>query len=126
MPEPPQTEATDKRLFEVTISRKYTDEWRARWPSQTDYETTGPRWATSPEEIRAAFDAQPVSDYWRARYTDSLTAVVEVSPEETAERRERAARHPERCCDLAVLRHCVCRVSFACPLHGAHCHGSHD
>ena len=30
------------------------------------------------------------------------------------------------CCPLAEHRSCVCIESFSCPLHGTHCHGSHD
>lgn len=30
------------------------------------------------------------------------------------------------CCPLAVIRGCVCAISFACELHGQQCVGTHD
>lgn len=36
------------------------------------------------------------------------------------------APHPEACCARAVVRPCVCRVSFSCEVHGTRCVGSHD
>jgi hypothetical protein len=30
------------------------------------------------------------------------------------------------CCTNAKLRHCVCRISVACPTHGLICVGTHD
>lgn len=30
------------------------------------------------------------------------------------------------CCSLAVIRNCVCTISFFCPLHGNKCIGTHD
>jgi hypothetical protein len=45
---------------------------------------------------------------------------VEVSVEESEP-------FPEyRCCERARLVECVCRASYKCPMHGQHCHGSHD
>ena len=39
---------------------------------------------------------------------------------------DRQRVHPQVCCPLAVLRGCVCVVSFDCVLHGQYCYGSHD
>lgn len=33
---------------------------------------------------------------------------------------------PRACCPLAKWQHCVCFESFACPIHGSLCIGSHD
>jgi hypothetical protein len=30
------------------------------------------------------------------------------------------------CCPLAVRTNCVCIASFSCPIHGHHCHGTHN
>ena len=34
--------------------------------------------------------------------------------------------HSRACCPLAEVKYCVCDISFACPLHGTACHGTHD
>ena len=30
------------------------------------------------------------------------------------------------CCEQAVRKHCVCQISWQCPVHGGWCVGSHD
>lgn len=30
------------------------------------------------------------------------------------------------CCDLFVRGNCVCSIRTICPIHGSHCHGTHD
>lgn len=34
--------------------------------------------------------------------------------------------HSRACCPLALIRGCVCDISFDCPVHGVQCHGTHD
>lgn len=101
------------RLYDVTIGRVHSDGSR-------DWDSTFPMWAAVEDDVRARWP------YVGRDYRDELVALREVPPDELEERRDKAALHPERCCELAVLRPCVCRVSFTCPTHGTNCHGTHD
>lgn len=63
---------------------------------------------------------------WQGDYSTSIVGVRKFSDTELELKRVMARKYRERCCDLAVLRNCVCYVSFLCPVHGTHCHGTHD
>lgn len=54
------------------------------------------------------------------------TAQLDFFPFEVSSVEEREAFSDYRCCEHAAIVECVCRVSFRCPTHGQHCHGSHD
>lgn len=123
------TVSTDsKQLYNVTIRRTYTAKHRAQWSDVPEYsDSTHPEWADQAEDIVDRWDdihrnAQP---YWLAKYRDE---VLLIEPLNADERRADAARRygTERCCDLAIVKPCVCRVSFSCPVHGVKCNGTHD
>lgn len=121
-------------LFYVTIRRTYTPEFRAKWSGPETSDSTHPRFAETAEEIWAT------NFYTDSRYADEVFAVERATPERLAEERAKAADlfarlrstferrgdHYEPCCELAILRPCVCSISYLCPVHGSHCHGSHD
>lgn len=115
-----------KQLFSVTIRRTYTDAHRARWSDVPEYsDSSHPEWAESADAIVAKWAELHASqsDYWLAKFRDELLLVEPLNAEE---RRAEARRYPNRCCDLAVFRPCVCSVSFTCPEHGTTCIGTHD
>jgi hypothetical protein len=130
-------EAKAQRLFFVTIKRVHSAASKAKWPaSGADHESTFPDWGESAETVRARREANLVSKspYWAEKFTDTVEAVVEgdVVAErarcvEMWERMRRVFRDRYApCCDLAVLRPCVCSISYSCPEHGNTCHGTHD
>lgn len=112
------------RLFRKTIRRTYTPEWKARWNSRDD-ETSAPVWAESAEAVRDAHKPS-LGAYWDERFQDVLVSVEPMDHEAEKERMLRADRSNQRCCDEAVLRPCVCVISFSCAEHGARCIGGHD
>jgi hypothetical protein len=121
------TTAEEKYLFDVTIRRTFApgDRWR---PGEVE-ESTHPEFAEDADAImtkwhRLHAEPSPFDD----RYTDECVSVKVADAKERREHLAELARrcgwHP--CCNLAVLRPCVCSYSTICPEHGAQCHGSHD
>ena len=120
------TITTDAQLFSVTIRRTYTPEHRARWSDVPEHQDSShPEWAESAEQIVDRWQAIHAnqSEYWLAKFRDEL---LMVEPLNADEQRAKARRHEERCCDLAIVRPCVCSISFSCPEHGTKCVGTHD
>ncbi len=128
-PKPPE----QKKLFDVTLRRTYTEKGQGIWPDakrKPEQDSSHPEWAFSEQEVWdywAEIHGKPYP-YWDEKYKDSVVAVVEVSPEDLAERRSKAwnYRFGGVCCELAVFSPCVCSYKTVCPVHGSHCHGTHD
>lgn len=120
-----------KHLFDVTIRRTYTPEYIAqlKYALRSDsWDSVVLFWGDTREEAEAFWlerhkpGRYPTFD---AMYRDSVVSIAQVSDEDLDARRKIAARY-KRCCDLAVLRNCVCSYSITCPDHGTRCHGTHD
>lgn len=119
-------------LFQIKIRRTYDPSYK--WKSGF-VESTHLRWADSEEELRIKWDAdhQP-NAYWDPKFLDTLESVEGIDPEKFRQQRREydqrmrsyVASAIQACCDLAILRPCVCLVSYSCPEHGEKCHGSHD
>ncbi len=113
------------KLFKVSILREHSEAHKLKW-SGKDETYSHLEWRDSEEAVWSRWaetHARP-QPYWDERFKDSVVEVVEAT--DVAARREAAARYTERCCELAVLNPCVCRVSFICPEHGTSHWGTHD
>jgi len=119
--------ATELQLFNVTIRRTYTPAYQEQWGGPESADSKHPEWGESAEAIIAKWAELHANQmpYWLERFRDE---VLMVEPLDAAERRADARQRygTERCCDLAIVKPCVCRVSFSCPEHGVTCHGTHD
>jgi hypothetical protein len=124
-----KTMATDKNsgLFMVTTRRHYTDEYHKKWQSK-DYDSKWLHWGSDADAIAVGVAEQIKPGKYKsfdAMYRDVLISVERLTDEELQQRRDNARRYA-RCCDLAVIRNCVCSYSITCPVHGTRCHGTHD
>jgi hypothetical protein len=114
-------------LFMVTTRRQYTDEYKNKWQSK-DHDSQGLYWGSDAGVIALHVTEQMKPGKYPSfdkMYTDVLISVVQLTDEELKQRRNNAS-HYARCCDLAVIRNCVCSYSITCPVHGTRCHGTHD
>lgn len=122
------TIATTDQLFSVTIRRTYTPAHLNRWGGPEFTDRAHPEWGESAEAIVAQWADIHAnqSAYWLERFRDEVLMVEPLDADQL--RAEAAAHHQSdlRCCDLAIVRPCVCMVSFTCPKHGVRCHGTHD
>lgn len=120
----------DKPLFELTNTRTFAPDYK---------------WHPGEVQIHKFLvfgEDESVADHygWEGRdYMDKITDVRRLGDEEVQALRNKATEfaarmsrfsrygpHYGRCCDLAIVHPCVCSVSWNCPVHGRHCHGSHD
>lgn len=108
----------EDRLFEVAVKRTYAG---GKPPADSVLLAFGADAGAIEDLWGGICERQNV--HWGHLYKDRVTAVKELDLQQA---RLRASEHPARCCDLAVVRPCVCRISFLCPAHGRTCHGSHD
>lgn len=121
------TISTEKYLFDVTIRRTFTE--NDRWNPGKVEESTHPEFADDSSSVWEKWaDLHSRPSPFDDRYKDE---VVKVEVADARERREHLVELARRCgwnpcCNLAVLRPCVCSYSTVCPEHGAQCHGSHD
>lgn len=102
-------------LYRITTRRTFSadDRWKPGVVEESDY---------------LSFNPPPKITFEERDYTDEIAEVEPLSDEEYTIRRKQAQQHYSHlaCCDQAVLRNCVCSVSFLCPVHGVSCHGTHD
>jgi hypothetical protein len=113
-------------LYLKTIARTYTAEYLAKWPRTRGVEiTTHPVWAESEQAVRENH-RESMGEYWDDKFEDVLAGVERMDVDAERARMLRADRTNRRCCDNAVLRPCVCLISFTCAEHGDRCVGSHD
>jgi len=125
-------EAERLKLFAVTIKRVYDAKGMEIWPGAKSTGSAHPEWGESAEAVAERWDAihAETYPYWDEKYKDHVSAVVELDAEQARQQRRdicsRVGSYPPPCCELAVIRSCVCRISYECPQHGSKCHGSHD